>query len=92
MRNRTIIKKTCKLLSIEQDELLGKNRNAVYSEARLLITNCLLQKGLDVEDVAQILNRNRTTIYYYIQEIDNRNKYDTEFRNKMRLFKKHITP
>lgn len=91
MRNRAIIRKACKFLGIEPNELMSDNRSAVYVEGRLLISYSLMKKGLDMEDIALALNRNRTTIYHYLQEVDNRMKYDSVFKNKMRLYEKIIS-
>ena len=61
---------------ITKTDILGNNKLHKLVYIRMSIATLLLDKGFVVEEVASVLNRDRTTILYYLKQVQQTYNYD----------------
>jgi chromosomal replication initiator protein len=88
-----IIKIACRVLCVEIDDFLSKNRKKEISEARHIVSYLLVKKlGITLEKTgaAYLGNRDHTTVINSLRKFNN--LYDTEedFRNKVHIILDNI--
>jgi chromosomal replication initiation ATPase DnaA len=71
------------LYDITSTDILGSSRKAHISEARMIYIYLTRHLGYSTTYLAEVLNRDHTTIIYNTQTFDNRYKYDVMFRKKV---------
>lgn len=72
-----IFQRVCDAFAITIDEVLGHNRKAVLVIARLIIAYDLCHNySLRITAAAKLLNRDHTTIMYYLKTV--RDRVDTQ--------------
>lgn len=71
-----VLEKVCFQLCIEKTILLGPSRNRVIAKQRILYAWCLLKYAkLNITDVAELLQRTRSTLRRQLREIELHSEY-----------------
>lgn len=68
-----------KEFGITKEELLSSNRRRELVVCRRIISYYLYDNGFSFYQIADILKRDRTTMYFYIQNFDEELKYNKMF-------------
>lgn len=71
-----IVLHTAELFGVIAEEIIGQRRTERLSKARRYITRVLLEDGLSYREIAEVLNRDFTVIYRYINKREKNNVTD----------------
>lgn len=83
MKYKRLIDCIANIYDITSEDILGKCRKAHISESRVIIAHILRYIGYSLTEIGDILNRNHTSVIYYLKNFENRHKYDVSFRNRV---------
>jgi hypothetical protein len=59
----------------------NKSNQRVYLFPRMIVAHHLRMQGWKISDIGFILNRDRTTISYYLKKYDDDYRFNEDFRN-----------
>ena len=77
-----IINKACELWGVSYEDVVGKRREVPLPFARAMIAKTIREThDISLIEIGRIINRNHSTIIFYIKMYDTEYKYNQEFRN-----------
>jgi len=81
-----------KILNVD---LSSSKRDRKIVDAKKIYSKILRERGYGLQTIGDSINRNHSTIIFYLRDIDSLILYDEEFRNKYitckELFENHIS-
>ena len=86
-----ILKSVCNFYGVEENEVLGLSRKAKIVLARqttMFLIKEILSKSY--QEIADILNRDHSTVIYGINRIDDQKKDSEEFKNELKIIIENI--
>ena len=83
MKYKRLINCIANLYDITSEDILGKCRKAHMSESRVIIAHILRYIGYSLTEIGEILNRDHSSVIYYLKTFENRYKYEVSFRNRV---------
>lgn len=85
-----VVDKTCDLWGITKEDLLSSNTKRILSNARAMIVWYFrTHDNMSYSDVAKILHKSRTTIYYSVRVYEYNMKYDKEFIRLAKILERY---
>lgn len=86
-----IIESVSEVMGIEIDTFLSHTRKQNVVAARIIAVRLIKELTcLGEHDIAELLNKNRASVHYYIGSFRPRYDYEPRFRNMYETCKKHI--
>lgn len=76
-----IVKKTCSVFGISEEELKSRKRDQELVYARMICSKCISSCGASSKVVARALKRNSSTVRYYLSIFEQEYFYNKDFRN-----------
>ena len=81
----------CRITQIHKDDILGTSRLAKIVEARKLVIIILYQYGYGVYDIGVMLNRDHSTIFHHVQDIEFLKVYEKDTHLKLQICNEHLS-
>lgn len=75
-----VIEAVEKVLGITWEQLASKKRDLLFSYARIIASHLMAENGIKVNDIANAMNRDHSTIIPQVQKYESEYKYNSEFR------------
>lgn len=69
-------------VSMSIEDLKSKNRCREFTDMRMMVSYLLCQEGFHFTQIAQIINRDRTSIIYYCKTVPSLIQHNPDFREK----------
>lgn len=76
-----IVKKTCSVFGISEEELKSRKRGRELVYARMICARCISSCGANSRTIADVLKRNSSTARYYLSIFEQEYLYNKDFRN-----------
>ena len=76
-----IVKKTCSVFGISEEELKSRKRGQELVYARMICARCISSCGANSRTIADVLKRNSSTVRYYLSIFEQEYLYNKDFRN-----------
>lgn len=70
----------CRELDITPDELTSGCRKHRFAFVRMIVSKLMRDERYSLNDIGRLLNKDHTTILYYLGRYDDMYKYDKKFR------------
>lgn len=85
-----LISLACKHYGITEEQRATGGRRIPVVYTNIALSKVMFSMGFHVNEISDIVGRNRTTIIHYLSTFDDRYKYDSEFRKKYESFKNEV--
>jgi len=72
----------CEKMEINQADIFGSSRKTRVSDARKMISFWAITNGFLIDEIAFILDKHRTSIYYCIKRHRELMKIDRKYKNR----------
>ncbi|MDR3246716.1 MAG: DUF4406 domain-containing protein [Prevotellaceae bacterium] len=89
MRFSTLKRSIPEIMGVTFSQITGRDRKRVYVYARMIYANYCYREGITVGEIAEEINRNHSTIGYYLRKYDDDVKYNSVFRRIVESFESY---